>query len=322
MMNQADANQQRRTIKVKDFLDDFHSGMSDSELLTKYHLTEPGLEKFFSMLVDRKIISSQELALRRHEPGGAGRSSGTREDVSGIACPSCGGAIETEFDICPHCGVFVADPGATPSAFTKGSRPEKSSSEREAEPFFPWRSSAGAACEAPNRSDDFTGGGPIEIPLTEEPRKGFKDVTEGAAERFKGLFRSVKPDRNDAEDEVVPGLPLDIASREGEGPDHGDAPHCIACDAPMREAVRNVYDRRSGLRGAMISAVLFMAGLLGAIGLAFCEGYSAARLLLIYVTGLSMLSGACMAALSVFMLFLAKEKVTVCDECHRIQPSL
>jgi hypothetical protein len=72
----------------------------------------------------------------------------------------------------------------------------------------------------------------------------------------------------------------------------------------------------------MVSAALFAAGLLGAIGLTFCEGYSAFRLLLIYTTGLSMLSGASMAAVSVFMLFLAKEKVWVCDECRRIYPRL
>ena len=60
-MNTVQTSQEKRTIKVKDFLDDFHGGMPDGELLKRYHLTPAGLEKFYSMLLDRHILGSQEL---------------------------------------------------------------------------------------------------------------------------------------------------------------------------------------------------------------------------------------------------------------------
>ena len=52
-MNTVQNGQEKRSIRVKDFLDDFYAGMTDDELLTKYRLTPTGLERFYDMLQEK-----------------------------------------------------------------------------------------------------------------------------------------------------------------------------------------------------------------------------------------------------------------------------
>jgi hypothetical protein len=113
-MNTADSTQEKRTIKVKDFLEDFRAGMDDGGLQLKYHLTQVGLEKFYSMLMDRGILSPQELqeSYRRQEPQDSyqGRKRGAQDpddsasETSSFICPRCLTSHETMFDVCPKCG--------------------------------------------------------------------------------------------------------------------------------------------------------------------------------------------------------------------------
>lgn len=105
-MNTVQNAQVKRSIRVKDFLNDFQSGMHDEELLERYHLTPTGLERFYDMLQERAIISPQEL-LDRYSQNAATAFEGEEEEVdsSSFICPSCLASHKTMFDICPNCGV-------------------------------------------------------------------------------------------------------------------------------------------------------------------------------------------------------------------------
>lgn len=59
-MDTAQSSHEKRSIKVKDFLQDFRSGMPDRDLMERYDLSATGLEKFYNMLLDRNIIDIAE----------------------------------------------------------------------------------------------------------------------------------------------------------------------------------------------------------------------------------------------------------------------
>ena len=69
-MDTAQSNQEKRTIKVRDFLADFHAGVTETELIEKYQLTPSGLEKFYTMLMDRKILEPGDFEARQQGHGG------------------------------------------------------------------------------------------------------------------------------------------------------------------------------------------------------------------------------------------------------------
>jgi hypothetical protein len=104
-MNTTQNAYEKRTIKVKDFLEDFHAGVSDVELMSKYHLTDPGLEKFYTMLEERGILFPEDFAARcSDEPDVDLQGYESDSGQYGLVCPSCGVPIETAFDVCPDCG--------------------------------------------------------------------------------------------------------------------------------------------------------------------------------------------------------------------------
>ena len=80
--------------------------MPDGELLKRYHLTPAGLEKFYSMLLDRHILGSQELQHHyKLENQRQTEAPKDEEEKAGFICPACLAAQDTMFDICPRCGV-------------------------------------------------------------------------------------------------------------------------------------------------------------------------------------------------------------------------
>ena len=105
-MNTTQNSQLKRSIRVRDFLDDFHAGMTDECLLEKYHLTSTGLERFYDMLQDRGIIDAEELLGRYSEPD---QEPAQERDTTSFICPSCLASHQTMFDICPECGVSFQD---------------------------------------------------------------------------------------------------------------------------------------------------------------------------------------------------------------------
>lgn len=51
----------KREIKAKDFVNDIRSGISDSEIRSKYNLSAKGLQSAFRKLLDAKAIRTSEL---------------------------------------------------------------------------------------------------------------------------------------------------------------------------------------------------------------------------------------------------------------------
>jgi hypothetical protein len=66
-MDTAQSSHEKRSIKVKDFLEDFRCAMPDRDLMEKYDLSATGLEKFYNMLLDRNIIDYAEFEERVEE---------------------------------------------------------------------------------------------------------------------------------------------------------------------------------------------------------------------------------------------------------------
>jgi len=116
-MNTTQNTYEKRTIKVKDFLEDFHAGVSDAELMRKYHLTAPGIERFYTMLEERGILFPEDFAARcSDDPDVDPQGHEPSSTEYGFVCPSCGVSTETVFDVCPDCGASPhefaeSDPG-------------------------------------------------------------------------------------------------------------------------------------------------------------------------------------------------------------------
>ena len=92
-------NDGKKTINAKQALTDIRSGMSDTELMEKYGLSDKGLQILLKKLVDVGHLKEHELQAR---------SSATSAGVR-IAwkCPACGTPQTRAYDECPNCGVIV-----------------------------------------------------------------------------------------------------------------------------------------------------------------------------------------------------------------------
>ncbi len=56
----------KRSIKAKDIVSDIRSGMTDSELMTKYKLSVKGLQSIFQKLEEKKVMRPSELYGRQN----------------------------------------------------------------------------------------------------------------------------------------------------------------------------------------------------------------------------------------------------------------
>lgn len=313
-MNMAPNTQEKRTIKVKEFLDDFRSGMGDQELQEKYHLTQVGLEKFYGMLMDRGILSPQEL--QDNYRGMESEEKDSEEVVtseSSFICPQCLASHKTMFDICPSCGVsFQAMIDEQRAARALGPVAQESS------PDF----GAASADEKDVLDEIFSVGNPRDLnPPSDSalPESEFncavkpeppQDVNAtDAFAKFRGGF-------DDASEDVVSGMPYGEPS-----PDVFSAPEvrCDGCDTLVERTIRNVYDRAYSKRVLMGAGIAFALGLLTTMAIHFFAAYSFARLLVVYSTGVLLLFGSVLLAVGTF-LFMAKEKVYCCPSCRRVYP--
>jgi hypothetical protein len=315
-MNTIQTSQEKRTIKVKDFLDDFHAGMPDGELLKRYHLTPAGLEKFYSMLLDRHILKSQDIQHHyRLENQRQAEAPKDEEEKAGFICPACLAAQDTMFDICPRCGVSFQELMSRERT-TKGpvsEDPPVASSERAAR-----------------------------VPLGEK----ILDVISGVRDR--SLFgdtaarqenKSASAPQRDGDDgyfavagtsseahtgfdaplaEMVHGSPLEYANDAD-----ADAPAvevlCDSCQERMQSGLRDVYDRSRSYLAMKMSATFLVLGILGCLMVSFFDGYSLWRLAVVCGTGISFLVGTSLLTVGAFM-FLAREKVYFCPLCKRVYP--
>jgi hypothetical protein len=324
-MNTAESNQEKRTIKVRDFLDNFRSGMTDRQLMEKYHLTESGLDKFYGMLIDRGILDPQEFQSRTWEDEPFGLEPPSIEsDKARFVCPACLSSQETMFDTCPNCGTPL---GGLAHSQVAQADPLAVARDRQGEE--PGIDSSFASDQREDLKETPTGpsvagrhDGRTEIPRVESkvvsafegPPK--KSEAEGYAQPDD--FEKPYSEFDDPLDQVVPGMPLDFV-------DHSEdeisvAPRCEYCNGVLDAGVRTIYERKGSLVALAMSTIFLFMGFLGAVCVTVFAGYSAARLVVIYFTGLSLLFGCILLALAMFMLFLAREKAYLCYSCSRIYP--
>lgn len=312
-MNTGQANQEKRTIKVRDFLDNFRGGMSDEEILKKYHLTPVGLEKFYGMLLERGILLSHEIDehyrqenLRETEDGSNGL------DKSSFICPCCLSSHDTMFDICPNCGVSFQE------LMSRNNTEEETLAEKEASQSIKRTSQN----EVFPMFDESANEDLLDIPGAELLGKASSKSTKRDSGRadFVGREEQTKnpPKYDDALDEIIPGMPLEYVDDS-----HARHPEvkvrCEACDETMEPVLRDVYDRGRSYLTLLLAGAALMLGILGVLGLGFFSAYSVARLLVLYATGLSLLSGVAFLTAGLFM-YMARERVYFCPICSRVHP--
>jgi hypothetical protein len=325
-MDTAQTSQEKRSIKVKDFLEDFYSGLSDEELAEKYNLTSAGLEKFYEMLLERKILDSAELEMREEGPREVAQEESAEclEEPS-FFCPACLSARDAATGRCPVCGYSSEELAAEDDGLEMQAEDEEETKLLDSEvdeAFDDWLPR--------EQEEEVFGASPAE-PEAEPEKVPFEDSSDselygdsieesGEAE----FARSSELERyysefDDSADEVVPGMPFDY-----EGPHESIDPaanaRCDACDKALEARIRRIYDRSGSYLALALAGICLALGVVGASILNTFAGYSVARLVVIYLTGMSMLLGGSLLALALFMLYLAKEKVYQCYHCGRIYP--
>lgn len=317
-MSTVQNSQEKRTIRVKDFLDDFRSGMSDEDLLVKYNLTPTGLDKFYGMLQDRGILDIEEIEAR-FEPVDppAAPEVPTGRDGSSFICPSCLASQDIMFDVCPKCGVSFQemisqdddDLGPVPHHATDklGADPRDQESDFG---FFDSFSGNSQSREVDTPEDSFN----VTYFAESAP------VDKVSTHFLQGEDLSINRGRfNDTPDEIFPGLPLEAYADNSYAPSAASEALCEGCKEKMAPTVRDVYDRERSLHALAGSGICILMGFLGIAALGWFESYSFGRLMVVYFTGVSMIFGAVLSAVGSFM-YLAREKVFLCSGCERVYP--
>jgi hypothetical protein len=315
-MNSAPSQQEKRTIKVKDFLFDFHAGMEDSRLLIKYHLTPVGLEKFYSMLVERGILDADQVAGRSSAPAMVQDVSAQPDpETSSYICPTCLTAHDAMFDICPCCGVSFQELLQAPAPVKAAELVPKDEDafvpappvqEEQNSDFF-------ATAEIPQPKQKM---GPISFSAWKD---SVANSRTGDSDRF-----SFRPDRNsfeDSMDEIVTGMPLEEYDHETFSPRTEGEGHvmCEHCDTVTKPALRDLYDRTRSIHVLGMSGIALVLGFFAAVALSFFDSYSFGRLLVVYLAALFVLCGGVFLAVGSFLYF-AREKVFYCAQCQRLYP--
>jgi len=90
----------KQRISAKEVVEDLRTGADDSTLMTKYNLTEGGLQSLFKKLVAVGAIDQAEIDTRKSEP---------EADPELVwECPACGKPQTRELEECPDCGVIMS----------------------------------------------------------------------------------------------------------------------------------------------------------------------------------------------------------------------
>lgn len=93
----------KRAINFKGFADDIKGGMTDSDLMGKYHLSHSQLDRVVEKLLDAGRIQLSDIE---------GRGSGFEATVQvAFTCPSCGALKFFDSTKCPECGYDDAPSG-------------------------------------------------------------------------------------------------------------------------------------------------------------------------------------------------------------------
>jgi hypothetical protein len=316
-MNTVQTNQEKRTIKVKDFLNDFYSGMADGELLKRYHLTPAGLEKFYSMLLDRGILASQELQDHRRQENL--RRTADREDQqekAGYICPACLVAQDTMFDICPECGVSFHELMSRERRLDNTVPEDQQAHSPVREKSRPLGEKLLGAFGGVRKANFFRAGeARHEEKLAEPPAQEEDESYFAVADKSMGDHVGF----DDPMDEIVHGSPLEDANDDTDPYPPTVEALCDSCQERMQSGLRDIYDRGRSHLAMKMAATFLIVGILGCLMVSFFDGYSLLRLAVVCATGISFLAGTALLTVASFM-FLAREKVYYCPLCKRVYP--
>jgi len=312
MMNPAANPQEKRTIKVKDFLADFHAGMDDSQLLIKYHLTPVGLDRFYSMLVERGILEDSDVQTRYSQPTtGPDLAVQAEAEKPSFICPACLAAHDTMFDICPCCGVSFQELMNLP----KGASATKPGDE---DCFVPGQQQAVEQNSEFFATANTASTGPI-LDLPRFASKPKPDAVEQLGLADKYSLRGNRNSFDDPLDEIVTGMPLEEYYDEAPETSPPTPTKCDSCDSEAKPALRDIYDRTRSLHVLAGAGIALLLGFFSALVLSLFDGYSFGRLLVVYLTALLFLAGGVLLTVGSFLYF-AREKVFYCPSCQRIFP--
>ena len=301
-MDAAQTSHEKRTINVKDFLQDFHSGLSDQHLLKKYDLTESGLETFYQMLEDRGILEPEQL--RTRQSGQHQRAQvplDLTDEKSSYICPRCLASHETMFDICPSCGVSFHELISQDKSITAAPLNEDENRRIRDKSFG---------------DEEIRECNAVETDLHSPPisKNHFTDSMEDVFDHD----RIPKfPSFEDSLEEIVSGAPFEPDPTEV----HSSQASCVSCECQTEPGIRNIYDRTRALQALMFAGISFAIGFLGIVALSMFEGQSLARLAVFFCTVAVMLVGVILATTGAFLL-LAREKVYICPACLRAYPRI
>jgi hypothetical protein len=93
-------------ISAREIISDVKSGLSDSELESKYNISPDALQYVLRRLVDAGLITQLELYERTTlTKSDVLRALAAEEHV--FKCPICGKTIPTHMDECPHCEIIT-----------------------------------------------------------------------------------------------------------------------------------------------------------------------------------------------------------------------
>jgi hypothetical protein len=301
-MDAAQASHEKRTINVKNFLDDFHSGVNDQNLMEKYNLTESGLMTFYEMLEERGILKPQEIRKELWSQSETiDNSSDFSDEKSSYICPRCLASHDTMFDICPSCGVsFHELISQDKSVIASSSTDDKNreiyntiTNERELEEDRAARAEPASTSEGLKR-----------------PTDSMEDVfSNDHIPRFQAL--------DDSLEEILSAVPIDSAEENA----NFHKVSCSTCGLTMESGIRNIYDRTRALQSLLIAGICFAGGFLGIMALSLFQDQSLVRLVIFFSTVAVMIIGIISATAGAF-LFMAREKVYICRTCHRAFPRI
>ena len=301
-MDAAQASHEKRTINVKNFLDDFHSGVNDQNLMEKYNLTESGLATFYEMLEERGILKAQEIRKESWSQSEAiDNSSDFSDEKSSYICPRCLASHDTMFDICPSCGVsfhelISQDKSVTASTSTEDKNHEiYNSTTNEAE------------------LEEYGTAGVDPASTSKELQRSTHSMEDVSSNDHIPRFQAV----DDSLEEILSAVPID----SGEENANLHKVPCSTCGLPTEPGIRNIYDRTRALQALLIAGICFVSGFLGIMALSLFQDQSLVRLIIFFCTVAVMLTGVISATAGAF-LFLAREKVYICRTCHRAYPRI
>jgi hypothetical protein len=95
----------RRTIPLKKFLTDYRSLLDDRQIMEKYGLSARSFVNLIKSLVQKNLITAQDLAKRREVAVQRDMVKESQFLSSLYICTHCSHPSPTPFKICPACGV-------------------------------------------------------------------------------------------------------------------------------------------------------------------------------------------------------------------------